>query len=404
MPKYKYQAVDLSNKKIKGTYIAIDDEDLKRILRSQNLYLLKYKKIPESSQMFGFLEKINLDDFTLFCRQFAIMISAGLNIDKIISILRESTKNSKLKSILEVVYNDLLKGKNLSESFGRYPKTFPVFFRNMIAIGELSGRLDIVFNRLADYYENDARTKKKVKSALSYPIFLILIAVGALAVISLVVMPQFTSVFSEFGADLPLISQIVIDVTTFFRENFTTILLVLMGLVAFFLLIKRIPTVRRRFDYFKLQLPIIKNLNIATITSRFSNGFSVLLANGMQLLDAIDIISKLLDNKIVEEKLQIVKNEISVGKSVSKSLETINLFPDMLIEMISVGEETASLEEVLDRITPYFDEQVSAEIKKMTSSIEPIMIIMIGLIVVVVLLAIFMPMLGLMGAIESTAE
>ena len=401
MPKYKYRAMDLTNKRISGTFIAVDDDDLKRILKSQNLYLISYKKIPESSQLFSFLEKIKLDDFTLFCRQFSIMINAGLNIDKTIQILRDQTKNKKLKSILEVTYNDLMKGKTLSESFAKYPKTFPVFFRNMVAIGELSGRLDIVFNRLADYYENDAKTRKKVKSALSYPLFLIGIAIGALAVISLFVMPNFSSMFASFGADLPVISQIVIDVTNFFRENFLQIVGILILLIFMFILSSKIPSVAKFYDRLKIEAPIIKNLNIASMTSRFSNGFSVLLSNGMQLIDAIDIISKLLGNKVVEEKLQIVKNEISVGKQISKALETINLFPDMLIEMIAVGEETSSLEEVLNRVTPYFDDQVSAEIKKMTGAIEPIMILMIGLIVVVVLLAIFLPMLDLMSAIEQ---
>lgn len=401
MPKYNFKAVDLNNKTIKGTFIASDDDDLKNIISNQNYYLISYKKVAESSQMFSFLEKIKTDDFTMFCRQFSIMLNAGLNIDKTVMILKTSTKNQKLKSILEVVYTDLMKGKMLSESFGKYPKTFPVFFRNMVAIGELSGHLDIVFIKLADYYDNDAKTKKKVKAALAYPLFLVGIAFAALAVISLFVMPQFATMFADFDADLPKVSQIVIDVTGFVKNYFKEILIGVFLVIVVMILLGKVKTIRRFYDKMKLSIPMLKGINIAMVTSRFTNGFSVLLNSGMQLLDSMNVISKLLGNKIVEEKLQVVKNEISVGKGIAKSLETINIFPNMLIEMISVGENTGSLEEVLDRITVYFDDQVNAEIKKLIGAIEPVMIMIIGIIVVVVMLAIFMPMMDLMSAIEN---
>lgn len=401
MPKYKFKAMDINNKKIKGIFIAQDDDDLKTILTNQNYYLISYKKIAESSQLFAFLEKIKTRDFTLFCRQFAIMLKAGLNIDKSVFILKNSCKNQKLKSILEVVYNDLMKGKMLSESFAKYPKTFPVFFRNMVEIGETSGKLDLIFERLADYYEKEAKTKRKMKSALSYPIFLLIIAFAALAVIAVFVMPNFSSMFDQFGADLPGISKAVINVSTFIQDNILNIILYVFLIIVIFILLGKLKSVRRLYDKIKLNMPFFKNLTIASITSRFANGFSVLLNSGIPLLSCVNTISKLLGNKIVEEKLQVVKNEISSGRTVAKSLETINLFPDMLIEMISVGESTGNLEEVLNKITDYFEEQLDIEIKSMTAAIEPVMIIFIGLIVVVVLLAIFLPMLELMSAIEG---
>ena len=401
MPKYKFKAMDINNKKIKGIFIAQDDDDLKTILTNQNYYLISYKKIAESSQLFAFLEKIKTRDFTLFCRQFAIMLKAGLNIDKSVFILKNSCKNQKLKSILEVVYNDLMKGKMLSESFAKYPKTFPVFFRNMVEIGETSGKLDLIFERLADYYEKEAKTKRKIKSALSYPIILLIIAFAALAVIAVFVMPNFSSMFDQFGADLPGISKTVINVSTFIQDNILNIILYVFLIIVIFILLGKLKSVRRLYDKIKLNMPFFKNLTIASITSRFANGFSVLLNSGIPLLSCVNTISKLLGNKIVEEKLQVVKNEISSGRTVAKSLETINLFPDMLIEMISVGESTGNLEEVLNKITDYFEEQLDIEIKSMTAAIEPVMIIFIGLIVVVVLLAIFLPMLELMSAIEG---
>ena len=240
MPKYKFKAMDINNKKIKGIFIAQDDDDLKTILTNQNYYLISYKKIAESSQLFAFLEKIKTRDFTLFCRQFAIMLKAGLNIDKSVFILKNSCKNQKLKSILEVVYNDLMKGKMLSESFAKYPKTFPVFFRNMVEIGETSGKLDLIFERLADYYEKEAKTKRKIKSALSYPIFLLIIAFAALAVIAVFVMPNFSSMFDQFGADLPGISKAVINVSTFIQDNILNIILYVFLIIVIFILLGKL--------------------------------------------------------------------------------------------------------------------------------------------------------------------
>lgn len=401
MPKFKFKAMDINNKKIHGTFIAQDEDDLKDIIENQNYYLISYKKIPESSQLFSFLEKIKLRDFTLFCRQFAIMLKAGLNIDKSVLILKNSCKNTKLKGILEVVYNDLMKGKMLSESFAKYPKTFPLFFRNMVEIGESSGRLDIIFMRLAEYYEKEAKTKNKVKQALAYPIFLLILTFGVLAVIALFVMPNFASMFEQFGADLPPISVAVMNISSFIKENILNILATILVLILVFTLLGRNKSVKKFYDKLKLNMPIFRNITIAKITSMFANGFSVLLNSGVSLLVSIDTISRLLGNKIVEEKLQIVKNQISAGKPVANSLETIDLFPRMLTEMVSVGEATGNLEEVLDKISDYFDEELDIEIKNMTASIEPIMILLIGFIVVIVLLAIFLPMLELMSSIEQ---
>lgn len=401
MPKFKFTAMDINNKKIKGVFIAEDEEDLKDIINNQNYYLISYKKIPESSQLFSFLEKIKLRDFTLFCRQFSIMLKAGLNVDKSVFILKKSCKNAKLRGILEVVYNDLMQGKMLSESFEKYPKTFPLFFRNMIQIGEKSGKLDIIFIRLAEYYEKESKTKTKVKQALAYPIFLLCLAVGVFAVIALFVMPNFASMFEQFGADLPPISIMVMDTSTFIQENILDIITTIIMIIIIFTLLGKHKKVRRFYDEIKLNMPFTKGLTIAKITSMFANGFAVLLNSGVSLLSSIDTISKLLGNKIVEEKLQIVKNEISAGKDVAKSLETINIFPNMLIEMVSVGEATGNLEEVLTKISDYFDEELDIEIKNMTAAIEPVMILFIGLIVVIVLLAIFLPMLELMSSIEQ---
>ena len=402
MPKYNFKAVDLNNKKVKGTFIANDDEDLKKIIAHQGYYLVSYRKQPESTQMFGFLEKIKLSDFTMFCRQFEIMLNAGLSVDSTVLFLSKTSKNKKLKDTLEVVYNDVMKGKMLSDAFSRFPKTFPTFFRNMVAIGEESGSLEGIFSRLADYYESEQATKKKVKQALAYPIFLVTLAVIAITVIAVFVIPKFEAIFSQFGSELPTITRVVLDVSNFVRENILTILFALFVFIGLILLLKRNKKFRKGMDWFKLNAPLLKKINVAVVTSRFATSLSTLLASGIPIIKSIEIVARLINNQIVEEKLIVVKNEIQSGGPIAKSLNTVNLFPSMLVEMVSVGEQTSQLEQVLARTNKYFEDQVDTEIRAVTKSIEPVLLMVIAGIVVVILLSIFLPMMDLMTAIESS--
>ena len=402
MSKYRFTALDINNKKIRGSFIAENEEVFRQIMNHQEYYLLSYHKVQESSQMFGFLEKIKTADFTFFLRQFAIMLNAGLNVNETIYFLIKVTKNKKLKSVLEVVYNDILQGNSLSEAFGKFPKTFPTFFRNMVSIGEEAGNLSVIFNRLANYYDNDARIKKKVKSALAYPIFLIILATLAVVFLALVVVPKFQMVFEQYQGELPLTTRIVTAFSNFMLDYYGFIILGIFVLVLLFTVLGRLKSVKVFKHKFKLVNPLTKKLNQAIYTSRFANGFSVLLNSGIKLIDSIDTISKLLDNTEIEKRLQIVKREIECGNTISVSLNAINVFPDLLIRMIEVGEETTSLEEVLDVTTVYFDEEVESQIKALVATIQPILLFIIAFMILMIILAIFQPMLGLMTLIEQS--
>lgn len=405
MNKYKFKAKDINNKITRGVFYAKDPDDLRDIVSSMNYYLISYRKIAESSQLFSFMEKISVDDLTMFCRQFSIMVNAGIQIVNAIEILIDNTKNQKLKSILDVVHSDILKGQKLSDSFAKYPKTFPTFFRNMIAIGEISGKLDIILNRLADYYEKDAKTKKKVKGAFKYPLFLIAMAIGVLAVVCFYLIPMFQGIFDQLGSDaLPAVTKILIALSDFLKAYYLQIILGILGFIVLWVILGRIEKVKFYKDKFKLACPGIKIVTVASATSKFCSGLSTLISSAIPVVDAISTMSKLMDNRILEQRLQIVTSEIKRGQGIAKSVETINTFPTMLTEMISIGEQTGQLEEVLTRVNTYYEEQVDVAIKQMTGMIEPAMIFFIAGILVVVILAVFMPMLSLMTAIEQSAE
>ncbi|MBR6515998.1 MAG: type II secretion system F family protein [Bacilli bacterium] len=403
MPKFKFKAKDINNKIIKGVFFAKDENDLRAIVDNLDYYLISYKKIAESSQLFTFLEKIRIDEIAVFCRQLSIMVSSGLELGTAIEILKDTTKTPKLKEILETAHHDLLQGIPLSESFMKYPKTFPIFFINMIKIGEISGKLPLVLNRLADYYEKDDKVKRKVKSAFAYPIFLIGLAFVVLCIMALYVMPIFKDVFDSLNAKLPQITQVVINVTDFIRNNFLTIVVTIILLIIAFLILMRNKKVKMGFDNLKIMVPPFKDVNLTLVTSRFASGFSILLSSSMPVIDSIETMRHLLGNTYVEKQMEVTVSELKRGQGIAKSLETIDVFPPMLCEMITVGEQTGNLEEVLNRVTEYYENQVEYSMKKLTASIEPVMIMIIGLIVVVCLLAVFIPMLEITSSIDQGA-
>lgn len=401
MPKFKFKAKDINNKVIKGVFFAKDENDLRAIVDNLDYYLISYKKIAESSQLFTFLEKIKIGEIAVFCRQLSIMVSSGLELGTAIEILKETTKTPKLKEILETTHHDLLQGIPLSESFKKYPKTFPLFFINMIKIGEVSGKLPIVLNRLADYYEKDDKVKRKVKSAFAYPIFLIALAFIVLCIMALYVMPIFKDVFESLNAKLPKITQVVVNVTDFIRNNFLIIVLVILALVVLILVLRKNKMIKFGMDKLKLEIPPFKDVNLTVATSRFTSGFSILLSSSMPVIDSIETMRHLLGNTYIENQMEVSVSELNRGQGIAKSLETINVFPPMLCEMITVGEQTGNLEEVLNRVTEYYENQVEYSMKKLTAAIEPVLILIIGLIVVVCLLAVFIPMLEITSSIDT---
>lgn len=402
MPKYRFKAKNIENKTMRGILVAKDVDDLREIISHQNYYLIFHRKVAESSQLFAFLEKIKPDDLTAFCRQFAVMVGAGIELIDAIASLRDNTKIPKLKKILTDVHRNMLEGNMLSTSLSKYPKTFPSFFTNMLYIGEISGGMDFILNRLADFYENDAKVKKKIKTSMTYPKMLMFLSILVVIALSVFVMPMFSELFASFNAELPPLTVIINNITSFIRINIGILILGGMALYVLLILFGRTKKGRWLFDTIKLKAPIIKHVTVSSVTSRFARGFGVLVESGMQIVDAMEIIGRLLGNVVVEHRFKITISEIKRGQPIAKSLQTIDIFPRMLIEMITIGEESGAIDTVLNKTAGYFDDQLTNSIQKMTAMIEPLFIIMVAGIVVVILLSVFLPMMGLMDAIEGS--
>lgn len=401
MPLYQYKAQMVDGKVVSDKKIAVDERDLKSILRNDNLFLMEANEVVEKkkSVFFSVRSSVSKSAVTTFMRQLSVMISSGVSVEDAISTLKFQEASAPFRNILTSIHDDLLKGVFLSDAFAKYPKIFPAFFKNMIYIAELSGSLDMVLVKLADYYERDRKIKGKAKSAMVYPMFLLALIVVVFVFLMVFIIPQFEDMLGELGGEMPLITQIIIDASRFVTLNFPFILtggLLLILLVFLFFKTKR---GRLTKDYLKLKLPIIKNVTYFLITARFARGFGVLVASGMSIMDSIETIGKLMENKVFEKKFEYAVGEVKRGKRIARSIANLKFFPVMMTEMIAVGEKTGNLDNVLESTANFYDDKLEQSIEKATSALEPLLIIFAGGMVGIVILSIFLPIISLMGSI-----
>ena len=402
MPTYKYVAVNLQKKKYKGIFIAEDEKDLAVQLTKQNVYGVSaavYKGGTPSAFFTLGTGKIKLSELTTFCRQFAIMISTGIPLLGCIDSLKHQPYSAYFKSILQVISEDVKGGAMLSESLDKHKKVFPDFFRSMVHVGEASGKLDRVFVSLADYYESDAAVKRKVKSALAYPIMLAFMTVAVVILMLTFIVPTFRETLSTLEVEPEGITLVVYNISDFILNWWQLLVAGVILLGGGFFIFSRTKTGKKAVDIFKIKCPLIGRLQINLITARFARAFSLLLESGMDLATALDTISIILGNSYVEERFNEAAEDVRQGVSLTNAFQKQNLFPQMLLQMISVGEKTASLEDVLGRSCVFFDAQVESTLSSITSKIQPAMLVIMGLVIGTLFIAVYSPMLSIMNGL-----
>lgn len=402
MQKYKYVAVNLQKQKIKGTFIANDEKDLAAQLAKQSLYLVSSKPYSGNTPSAFFTlgtGKVPLKELTTFCRQFAIMINTGIPILECIDILRNQSFSAYFRNILNVIYDDVKSGVVLSQALNKHSKVFPDFFRSMIYVGEMSGKLDIVFTSLADYYEKDSAIKRKFLSAISYPLMLLGMTVGILVLMLALVVPTFKEALSSLDVEATGITKVIYDISDFLVAYWQYLLggIVLLGLIIFAVLSTKKG--KYAFDYLKLKLPIVRTVTLNMITSRFARGFGLLLSSGMDLNTAMDAIEIVLGNRYMKRRFHDAAESVRHGMSLTLAFESYKLFPSMMIQMVTIGEKTASLDDILSRSCTFFDSQVEDSLNSMTSKIGPAMLIIMGGIIGTLFIAVYSPMLSIMNGL-----
>lgn len=400
MPVYKYVAMNSQKQKVQGKFIAKDEKELAAELAKKNLYLVS-SSVEKSATPSAFFTtgtgKVQMKELTTFCRQFAIMITAGIPVLGCLENLKKQQFSAYFKSILQVIYDDVKGGDMLSAALDKRAKVFPNFFRSMVHVGERSGKLDEVFESLADYYESDAKVKRKAKSALAYPLMLMLMTVGIVILMLAFVIPTFKDTMGKLDVTIEGFTKTVYDFSDYLTENWKFLLVgVMLAVIAIWGLLQT-QGGKYAFDVFKVHCPFIGGVQVDLVTARFARAFTILLSSGMPLADALDAAGLILGNRYLQKRFKKVCTDVQHGTSLTKALQDFHFFPDILIQMVSVGEETAAMDEVMRRTYKYFDERVEASLNALTAKIQPIMLLIMGTVIGSLFLAVYSPMLSIMN-------
>ena len=345
--------------------------------------------------------RIPLSNIVFFTRQLATMFSAGLTLERAIQSLGAEEKHRKFKKILNTVSDNIRKGLNLSESLSRHPGVFNTLFVAMVKAGEVSGNLNEILEQLSSYLENLDDTRRKVKSAMNYPIFMILFLIGMLMVMLLVIIPKFSQVYSQLGAGLPAATRQMIDFSTWFGNNVGFLGFVTFTVIAIIWLISKTQRGGYALDSFILKIPVFGTLTEQSILNKFCKTFGILIGAGVPVLETTALLRKVVDNKVYERAIDNASDLIRDGYNISTALRRTEVFPSILLQLASTGEDTGELDDLLDRAADYYQKQVDALVERMTTLIEPLLILLVGAVIALMVVLTYLPVFHLGSALQS---
>jgi type IV pilus assembly protein PilC len=398
MPVFEYKGKTLAGAAVQGSLKAKSREDLERVLRQNRILITSIsKKAPEIQLKIG--TGIKRVDVSRFTRQFATMIGAGLPMVQCLEILSSQMENRELRRVIGEVKDGVSGGATLSESMARHPKTFDQLYTNMVEAGEVGGALDAILVRLAVYREKADKLVRKVKGAMVYPAVVLFVAIAVTTGMLAFVVPTFAKMFEGLGADLPLPTQVVLAISHFLQNNILFILgAVVVGVVAL-MYWKRTPQGGLIWDRTMLRLPVLGTLVRKSAVARFTRTLGTLLASGVSILDAMDITAKTAGNQVIANAINRSTMAIAEGDTITGPLKDSGVFPPMVTQMISVGEKTGGLDEMLNKIADFYDDEVDDAVSALTSIIEPIIIVFLGVVIGGILIAMYLPMFDIIGKI-----
>ena len=339
-------------------------------------------------------------DIVDFTRQLATMVKARLSLTQILEILAKQQSNTRFQCIIQNILRQVESGKPLSDSLKAYPKLFGPLYVNILTVGEVSGKMDEVLDQLATYLEKMNGLKRKITTAMTYPIVIILVAIGAVSFLVFGVMPTFSDMFEDFNAQMPLPAKILMEISNFMASNWLIIIVCLIIMIGLFRVYGRTPKGRWGLDKIKLKLPIVGKVIQKAILARFTGTLGTLLSSGVSLLDALEVTAKSSGNLIIQKQILNMKETAAKGEPMEKSLTDPKLFPELVTQMIAVGEETAELPYMLVKISEYYENEVDTAVESLTSIIEPIIIVVLGIILGGTMIAIYLQIFDLMEVIQ----
>ncbi len=402
MPIYQWVGTNRKNETRKGEMVASNESTVRSNLMRLKITPTKIKKKPKDlfENVSWLQPKVREKDIILFARQFSTMIDAGLPIIQCLEILNTQQSNKTFKRMIKEVKEQDEGGATLAEALKRFPKHFDDLFVNMIAAGEAGGILDAILRRLAAYMEKAAKLKSQVKGAMTYPIVTLIIAAGVLGVILVFVIPVFEEMFADFGGELPVPTQIVVKMSDMVKSK---ILYIIIGIfILGFTLRKLYATEKGQdiVDNLVLKIPVFGELLRKVAVAKFTRTMGTMLASGVAILEALDIVAKTSGNRTIEKAIYDVRSGIAEGRTMADPLAESGVFPAMVCQMISVGESTGALDAMLEKIADFYDEEVDQAVENLTSLIEPFMLVFLGVTIGGLVIAMYLPIFKMAGAIQ----
>ncbi len=401
MPVYVWKGKNKNGHTQKGEIEAASDEIVIAQLARMKIINPKFKPKPKDLfENVAFMQpKVTQKDVILFCRQFSTMIDAGLPIIQCLDILYSQQENATFKKTLKEIKEAVESGQTLAEALKKYPNSFDTLFINMIAAGEAGGILDTILQRLSAYMEKAAKLKAQVKGAMTYPAITMAVAVIVVAVIMIFVIPVFEKMFADFGGALPAPTQMVVNLSNYARSYWYT---VAGGVVIFGFVFKKFYATEKGrgiVDASALKMPIIGPLLRRVAVAKFTRTMGTMLSSGVAILESLEIVAKTAGNKTVEEAIYFTRGGIAEGRTMSDPLLETGVFPPMVCQMISVGESTGALDDMLVKIADFYDEEVDQAVENLTAAIEPVMMVFMGVVIGGLVVSMYLPIFKMAGAV-----
>ena len=405
MQLYSYKAKDAKGALVKGRVEAnneagVADSLLKRQYIPISISLVETKN---NIKLFDnlFSEKITLDDMIMFSRQMYSLLKAGIPIIRAMIGLADTTQNKEFKSVLLEVTRQLEQGRELSSALAIHNKVFSRLTISMVKVGEGSGRLEDAFYQLAIYFEKEQETRKRIKAAMRYPTFVILALLVAMIILNIFVIPTFASMFEKFDAELPFMTQILIGTSNFFVNYWWLLALMLVGGVVAWRRYLNTSAGRFKWDHHKLKIPFVGDILKRTLLGRYSQSLAMVLRSGVPMTTGLSLTAHAVDNSYMEKAIITMRQDIEKGDSLLRASRSSELFSQLVLQMVAVGEETGRVDELLQEAADFYEREVDYDLRSLTAKIEPILTVFVAIMVLILALGIFMPMWNMMSAIKG---
>ena len=401
MAVFNYKVVDKDGKNKKGTIEAPNRDGAEKKLKSDGYSIMSLTE--QNNPFSGGLikKKVKSRDLGVFCKQFSAVIKAGVTIISALELMGDQIENPTLKRAVMDAKTYVEKGGTLADALRVNSDVFPPIMINMVAAGELSGNLEVCLDRLVEHFEKDNALSSKIKGAMVYPIVVFIVMIIVVIVVMIAVIPNFTSMFEDMGTKLPLATRMMVAASNFIIHKWYILIIVVAAIVFGCKAFKKSSVCEQFFSNIAIKAPVFGNLTIKSACSRFARTMSTLMASGISMIDAVEQVAKMMDNKIIRDGLMDAKTQVAKGIPLSKPLKDMEVLPPMLSAMTKIGEETGDIEEMLSKVADYYDEEVEAATNKLTAAMEPLIMVVLACIVGMIVAAVYGPIMSMYDAMDQ---